>query len=131
MSLDPRSRARLEALGRQLPRRLPPPEAKSPAAAAGSSPGQPAGRHPVESEQDPQALFRRLMDVSPDGSVPPHLLDRLRALEGAPPPTAPAPAAGASGSRAASSRRPRPRSDAPDPYVAFRQLLLETGEEDD
>jgi hypothetical protein len=35
----------------------------------------------VETETDPQALFRELMQVSPDGSVPPHLLDRLRQAE--------------------------------------------------
>jgi hypothetical protein len=35
----------------------------------------------VETETDPQALFRELMQVSPDGTVPPHLMDRLRQAE--------------------------------------------------
>jgi hypothetical protein len=35
----------------------------------------------VETEQDPRQLFRELMQVSPDGTVPPHLLERLRRLE--------------------------------------------------
>ena len=35
----------------------------------------------METEEDPEALFRELMKISPDGSVPPHLLERLRDLE--------------------------------------------------
>jgi hypothetical protein len=80
MSLDPRSRERLEALGRQLPRKLPPPEPK-PAAVPPADAGPRPCRHPVETEVDPRRLFRELMDVSPDGTVPPHLLERLRQLE--------------------------------------------------
>lgn len=78
MSFDARSRERLEALGRTLPQKLPAPIPPQPA----SAPAAPAApRHRVETEQDPQALFRALMEASPDGSVPPHLLDRLRSLE--------------------------------------------------
>jgi hypothetical protein len=47
----------------------------------------------VETEQDPQKLFRALMNVSADGSVPPHLLERLRQLE-TPPTSAGSPVAG-------------------------------------
>jgi len=75
MSFDARSLERLQQLGRSLPKPLPKPE--SPAAAAPAS----QKRHRVETETDPQALFRELMQVSPDGSVPPHLLDRLRQAE--------------------------------------------------
>jgi hypothetical protein len=71
MSLDPRSRERLEALGRQLPKPLPAPQPK---------PSSSAARHPVETEQDPERLFRELMAASPDGTVPPHLLERLKDL---------------------------------------------------
>lgn len=94
MSFDARSRERLEALGRQLPRPLPAPPPPTPAAGA-PAPGSSAleRRHPVETEQDPQKLFRALMNVSADGSVPPHLLERLRQLE-TPPTTAGSPPAG-------------------------------------
>jgi hypothetical protein len=72
MSFDARSLERLQQLGRSLPKPLPKPESADAAAPASQK------RHRVETETDPQALFRELMQVSPDGSVPPHLLDRLR-----------------------------------------------------
>ena len=125
MSLDPRSRERLEALGRRLPQPLPAPAAKP----ASSSP-----RHPIEAEEDPEQLFRELMAASPDGRVPPHLLDRLRELEGrraAPPNASTAPTGPAA---PAAPRRPGVRhSDAqqdPQLYATFAQLLLEQEEED-
>jgi hypothetical protein len=77
MSLDPRSRERLEALGRSLPQKLPTPEQLAPVA----QPSSPAGRHRLETEQDPEALFRELITASSDGTIPSHLLDRLRELE--------------------------------------------------
>ncbi len=75
MSFDSRSLERLQQLGRSLPKPLPKPETAAAAAPASQK------RHRVETETDPQALFRELMQVSPDGSVPPHLLDRLRQAE--------------------------------------------------
>jgi hypothetical protein len=154
MSFDARSRERLEALGRQLPRPLPAPPPPTPAAGA-PAPGSSAleRRHPVETEQDPQKLFRALMNVSADGSVPPHLLERLRQLET--PAAADSPRPGASGARrgepgreptdpgasaGAASRRTAqtPRSGAKrrppaddterELYTAFQQLLLEDGD---
>jgi len=140
MSFDARSRERLEALGRQLPSKLPAPPPPTPTAGE-AAPGSRAvdRRHPVETEQDPEKLFRGLMDVSADGSVPPHLLERLRHLE-VPPPSSP-PAGGnlTSGSQPPAStgrRRTQPprsggnsRPAAADPeldlYTAFQQLLLE------
>ena len=74
MSFDARSLERLQQLGRSLPQPLPKPEAAAPPPAT-------AKRHRVETETDPQALFRELMQVSPDGTVPPHLMDRLRQAE--------------------------------------------------
>ena len=79
MSFDARSRERLQALGRSLPQKLPSP-APRPSAAVDPTP-EARPRHRVESEQDPVALFHALMEASPDGSVPPHLLERLRSLE--------------------------------------------------
>ena len=75
MSFDARSLERLQQLGRSLPKPLPKPEAETAPQPASQK------RHRVETETDPQALFRELMQVSPDGSVPPHLLDRLRQAE--------------------------------------------------
>jgi hypothetical protein len=75
MSFDARSLERLQQLGRSLPKPLPKPETTAAAAPASQK------RHRVETETDPQALFRELMQVSPDGSIPPHLLDRLRQAE--------------------------------------------------
>lgn len=93
MSFDPRSRERLEALGRSLPQKLPAPQPPNPVVE--SSPR--AGRHRLETEQDPDALFHELITASTDGSVPSHLLDRLRELE-ARQPREPLNLAGAAGS---------------------------------
>jgi len=79
MSFDARSRERLPALGRTLPQKLPPPTPRPPAAAEPLPASRP--RHRLESEEDPEALFHALIEASPDGSVPPHLLERLRSLE--------------------------------------------------
>jgi hypothetical protein len=74
MSFDARSLERLKQLGRSLPQPLPKPvlPERQPAAAK---------LHRLETEQDPEALFRELMRASADGSVPPHLMQRLRQLE--------------------------------------------------
>ena len=75
MSFDPRSLERLRELGRQLPKPLPDPE----------GPVTPKARqvkHKVETEQNPEQLFRELMQVSEDGTVPEHLMARLKMLEG-------------------------------------------------
>ena len=62
MSFDSRSLDRLRELGRSLPKRLPEPE---PAV----TPKARQVRHKVETEQDPDVLFRELMQVSPDGCL--------------------------------------------------------------
>jgi hypothetical protein len=135
MSFDPRSLERLRELGRSLPQPLPAPQ--PPAAKAKAEPK----RHKVETEENPEQLFRELMQASPDGTVPEHLLDRLRHLETArlrppvqPPPgssaIAPSPqtAAGASkpAGRTTPGRRPsRLSHEQAELYTAFQQLLLE------
>jgi len=141
MSFDARSRERLEALGRQLPQRLPPPVTGL--ASPPSEPAQGPRRHRVETEQDPQQLFRELMDVSPDGHVPPHLMDRLRQIEhsrkqptqgvsaagavaGAPTQSEPRPARSPVRSSDRSQRLQRSGSaESSALYTAFQQLLLE------
>lgn len=105
MAFDPHSLERLRQLGRTLPSPLPVPEA-APAPSQASQPSQ--GRHRLETETNPQALFRELMRASPDGSVPPHLMARLRELE----------ASGATSSGAAATRSGTP----PDPGSAGIEL---------
>lgn len=136
MSFDPRSRERLEALGRTLPRKLPAPAAGGPSDREVEDRGPRKQRlHPVETERDPERLFRELMDVSPDGTVPPHLLERLREAEARrDPPSPPSASPVPSGPRQPTRPKragPPGRSDGSDPqdlYVAFQQLLLEDEE---
>lgn len=84
MSFDARSRERLEALGRTLPQKLPLPKAPASKTPSANKPDT-APRHRVEIEENPEDLFRALMQASADGTVPPHLLERLRDLEAAQP----------------------------------------------
>jgi len=151
MSFDARSRERLEALGRQLPQKLPSP---APAAPTPQANPAPQGRHPLELERNPEQLFRELMRASADGTVPPHLIDRLRQLESGPKRTDQAgasnsPAGSPSGSSTAAeaiaplqTKAPRRRA-VPGPqgprrvdgadaelYTSFQQLLLEDEELD-
>jgi hypothetical protein len=144
MSFDAQSLERLRQLGRSLPKPLPVPE---PPAARVPRADQP--RHKLETETNPETLFAELMQASADGTVPPHLLDRLRTLEAARLKRQPAPAT-TPGSRAeapsnressrpgkanASSNgkglgRPDPRliGEHQELYTAFQQLLLEDDE---
>jgi hypothetical protein len=111
-------------------------------------------RHAVETEDNPEQLFRELMSASADGTVPPHLLDRLRQLEkqrlrpqarpniaaGAPAtvqPTGPVTlspgvASTSTGARRRSAGGRRPGgaagSEEAELYTAFAQLLLEDEE---
>ena len=133
MSFDARSLERLQQLGRSLPQPLPKPE-PSPETALPAS----QKRHRVETETDPQALFRELMQVSPDGSVPPHLLDRLRQAEAdlqrqrqAEQRQAIQPQTGGASHelRPNRQRRPATNSEELELYTAFQQLLLEDDEE--
>lgn len=123
MSFDPRSLERLRQLGRSLPQPLPVPEPPGHT----SRPEPP--RHRVETEQDPDQLFRELMQASADGTVPPHLLDRLRQLETQrrqPASTAPPRSAAAKPAGRPDASRPAARASADSHlYTAFQQLLLE------
>ena len=140
MSFDARSLERLRDLGRQLPRKLPEPQAD-----VQNPPAARQKRHKIETEQDPQVLFRELMQVSPDGSVPEHMMARLKSLEAqrkpAPQthessPETPNPLATGAGSpsskgKTTQPRRPKvtPGSEEESLYVAFGQLLLEDDED--
>lgn len=146
MSFDARSLDRLRELGRTLPKPLPKPEAP-PAPKASEQ------RHKVETETNPEALFRELMQASADGTVPPHLMARLKELEasrsprrrpnspaagipvdaaragielGREEPPAPAPAPQKKPGRTTSPRPGKTRSSEEESlYTAFQQLLLE------
>ena len=136
MALDPRSRERLEALGRTLPQPLPVPEPRRTRREQAAAP-----RHPLETEQNTEQLFRELMAASPDGTVPPHHLERLQQLEQsrtprraaqASPGQAPSAPRG-NDSKAAVSKgalRRQPSGEEADLYTAFAQLLLEDEELD-
>lgn len=146
MSFDARSLERLQQLGRSLPKPLPKPETAPKAQAPASQ-----ERHRVETETDPQALFRELMQVSPDGNVPPHLMDRLRQAEAdqqlqrqaeqrqaiqRQSPQGPSASSGLQPRGANNElrpnrqRRPPANSEELELYTAFQQLLLEGDEED-
>lgn len=143
MSFDPRSLERLKKLGRELPQALPTPTEKT-----RDSPRASERRHKVETEENPQALFHELMKVSADGSVPEHLMDRLRQAENkaeaerrqqprgaaqspsrqeASFPLAPTPTRNAGPGKNTRPQRPAvaPGSEEESLYVAFGQLLLE------
>ena len=141
MSFDPRSLERLRELGRQLPARLPDPEKPA------SAPKASQVRHRVETEKNPEELFRELMKASQDGTVPEHLMDRLKQLEAQRKPSAPpspfnsnddSPAlAGSVRSQPGPGKNTQPKRPKVDPgseeeslYVAFGQLLLEDDGDD-
>ena len=138
MSFDSRSRDRLRQLGRQLPQPLPAPEQPK-------TPKARQVRHKVETEQNPEALFRELMQVSEDGTVPEHLLSRLKQLEAQRKPIQPAnssgmdqlpsldqPAQAKSKGKTTRPNRPKvsPGSEEESLYVAFGQMLLEDDEDE-
>ena len=78
MTFDSHSLERLKELGRKLPKEISKPqsnELKNPKKTKNHK------LHPVETETNPEQLFRELMEISPDGNVPPHLLERLKKLE--------------------------------------------------
>tara|TARA_Y100001968_G_scaffold325158_1_gene365917 strand:- start:72 stop:458 length:387 start_codon:yes stop_codon:yes gene_type:complete len=76
MSFDSHSLDRLRELGRKLPQKLPKADA-----APNKESTQQTNLHQVETEENPQQLFHSLMDISPNGSVPSHLVTRLKEIE--------------------------------------------------
>tara|TARA_B100000214_G_scaffold369855_1_gene343590 strand:+ start:102 stop:467 length:366 start_codon:yes stop_codon:yes gene_type:complete len=78
MTFDSHSIERLRELGRKLPKEI----SKSQSNELKSQKETKKQKlHPVEVETNPEQLFRELMEISQDGNVPPHLLERLRKLE--------------------------------------------------
>ena len=78
MTFDSHSLERLKQLGRKLPKEISKSRTNE---SRNLTETKKAKLHPVEIETNPEQLFRELMEISPDGNVPPHLLDRLKKLE--------------------------------------------------
>ncbi len=76
MSFNPHSIERLRELGRQLPKPLP-----LQASPSKDKPQEREQLHKIETETDPDALFHELMKASEDGTIPPHLVARLKEAE--------------------------------------------------
>ena len=78
MTFDSHSLERLKELGRKLPKEI---SNSQPNQSRNPIETKKPNLHPVEIETNPEQLFRELMEISPDGNVPPHLLERLKKLE--------------------------------------------------
>ena len=78
MTFDSHSLERLKELGRKLPKEISKPQSNE---LKNQIETKKQKLHPVEIETNPEQLFRELMEISPDGNVPPHLLDRLKRIE--------------------------------------------------
>ena len=78
MTFDSHSLERLKELGRKLPKEISKPQSNK---LKNLKETKNQKLHPVETETNPEQLFRELMEISPDGNVPPHLLERLKKLE--------------------------------------------------
>ncbi len=77
MSLDKKNLERLKQLGQQLPQSL----ITSEETTKGKRKTKNSQQHPVETEENPEKLFKELINISPDGIVPPHLIARLKEIE--------------------------------------------------
>ncbi|MDG2216385.1 MAG: hypothetical protein P8K91_06330 [Synechococcus sp. cluster2_bin.235] len=141
MSFDPRSLERLKELGRSLPEPIAPPQQPTDRPLKATE-----KRHRIETEDNPERLFQELMKASSDGTVPEHLMARLKDAERhvaiqnkakAKPQILPSsqtlsrqPLRGGQGK---TTRPSRPNvavgSEEESLYVAFGQLLLEDDED--
>ena len=141
MSFDPRSLERLKELGRSLPEPIAPPQQPTDRPLKATE-----KRHRIEIEDNPERLFQELMKASSDGTVPEHLMARLKDAERhvaiqnkakAKPQIMPSsqtlsrqPLRGGQGK---TTRPSRPNvavgSEEESLYVAFGQLLLEDDED--
>ena len=78
MTFDSHSIERLKELGRKLPQELSKPKSNK---SKDKKEAKNNKLHSVETEKNPEKLFRELIEISPDGNVPPHLLEKLKELE--------------------------------------------------
>ena len=141
MSFDPRSLERLKELGRSLPEPIAPPQQNTDHPLKATE-----KRHRIETEDNPERLFQELMKASSDGTVPEHLMARLKDAERhlaaqnkAKAKTQIAPSSQTlsrqplRGGQGKTTRPSRPNvvagSEEESLYVAFGQLLLEDDED--
>ncbi len=76
MNLDPHSLKRLQEIRRELPEKL------SKLDSLSTKEVRPNNKiHAIETEEDPSTLFKELMQASPDGNVPKHMIVRLKEIE--------------------------------------------------
>ena len=76
MSFNFNSLERLRKLRRELPESLhysDPPSKLNPKSNS--------ALHPIETEENPEKLFKELINASSDGEIPPHLIARLKEVE--------------------------------------------------
>ena len=78
MTFDSHSLDRLKELGRKLPKEISQSQQNE---SINTQETKKQKLHRVEVETNPEQLFRELMEITPDGNVPPHLLERLKTLE--------------------------------------------------
>ncbi|WP_269605489.1 hypothetical protein [Prochlorococcus marinus] len=78
MTFDSHSLERLKELGRKLPKEISKPQSNE---LKNQKEAKKQNLHPIEIETNPEQFFRELMEISPDGNIPPHLLERLKKLE--------------------------------------------------
>ncbi|MEJ6584598.1 MAG: hypothetical protein QNK79_10195 [Synechococcus sp. ArSW.bin.68] len=76
MSFDPRSLKRLKELGRSLPEPIAPPQQNTDRPVKATE-----KRHRIETEDNPERLFQELMKASSNGTIPEHLMARLKDAE--------------------------------------------------
>ena len=141
MSFDPRSLKRLKELGRSLPEPIAPPQQNTDHPVKATE-----KRHRIETEDNPERLFQELMKASSDGTVPEHLMARLKDAErhvaiqnkakvnAQPLPSSqPLSRQPLHGGQGKTTRPSRPKvaagSEEESLYVAFGQLLLEDDED--
>ena len=141
MSFDPRSLERLKELGRSLPEPIAPPQQNTDRPVKATE-----KRHRIETEDNPERLFQELMKASSDGTVPEHLMARLKEAERhiasqnkakakaqVPPSSQTLSRQPLRGGQGKTTRPSRPDvaagSEEESLYVAFGQLLLEDDED--
>ena len=130
MSFDSHSIERLRELGRKLPKSLPKPKDVS------NSDGRAKSNlHPIETEQNPKRLFQELIKASPDGKIPPHLLERLKKAESLEikksiPNDIDLNSEYIKQSNSNSQNAVKPIEKEDNLYIAFKQLLLEEENDD-
>ena len=78
MTFDSYSLERLRELARKLPKPLPIPNNKKEDSNQSTKKQK---LHPLETENNPEKLFKEIVQASPDGNIPSHLIKRLKEVE--------------------------------------------------